>query len=80
MRELYAMFQGSLTPDQVQPGTDPHPLAQFYAHLYIGLYSEATGDVARALGEISAAASEINYGGVMRAVSRMHRDRLGNRP
>jgi hypothetical protein len=80
MRELYAMFRGTLTPDQVWAATDTQPLAQFYAHFYVGLYSEVTGDGARALTEISAAAAENTYGGVMRAVARVHRDRLLKRP
>jgi hypothetical protein len=44
------------------------------------LYWEVTGDDARALKEISAAAKEIGYGGVMWMVARVHLDRLLNQP
>ena len=80
MRELYAMYRGSLTPDQVWAATNDQPLARFYAHFYTGLYCEVTGDDARALKEISAAAKGSGYGSVMWMVARVHLDRLLNQP
>ena len=40
MREVYQMFRGTLTPEQVLPAAGAQPGAQFYGHLYLGLYSE----------------------------------------
>ena len=49
MREIYQMFRGTLTPEQVQAAAGGQPEAEFYAHLYLGLYFEALGNTARAL-------------------------------
>jgi lipoprotein NlpI len=74
MTEVYQMFGGSLSPEQVllEAGSDPR--AQFYAHLYVGLYYEATGMKDRALEHIKTAAADRyeRYGGYMHMVARVH--------
>ena len=48
MREIYQMFKGTLSPDAVLKAAGTRPGAQFYAHLYVGLYYDALDDAARA--------------------------------
>jgi lipoprotein NlpI len=81
MREIYQMFRGALTPDQVlEAAGNGDDMASFYAHLYVGLYYEATGDAKRALPHITAAADERYVdAGYMHMVARVHRDLLARR-
>ncbi len=74
MTEIYEMFRGELTPEQVLEAAGEEPLSQFYAHLYVGLYFEATGDDESARDHIRGAASDRFYlsGGYMHAVARVH--------
>ena len=44
MREIYQMFRGDLSPEQVMAAAGTRPDGQFYAHLYVALYAEAAGD------------------------------------
>ena len=78
MREIYQMFRGTMTPEAVLAASGTSPQARFYAHLYIGLFSEATGDNTRALEEIRAAAGDqyAAAGGYMHTVARVHLARL----
>jgi lipoprotein NlpI len=48
----------------------------FYAHLYLGLYHEATGDQPRALEHLTKAAGDYQPGHYMGDVARVHRDLL----
>lgn len=74
MREVYEMFSGRRTPDEVLAAAGRAPVAQFYAHLYIGLYFEALADDDLALAHIRQAAAErfADAGGYMHAVARVH--------
>jgi hypothetical protein len=73
MREVYAMFRGDMTPEQVLKRAGSDNEAQFYAHLYIGLYSEATGQSALALKHIREAAQDrYAAGGYMHTVAQVH--------
>jgi lipoprotein NlpI len=57
------------------------PTAQFYAHLYVGLYHEALGNEAGAREHIAAAAAErYSSGGYMHMVARVHLRLLRERP
>jgi len=81
MTEIYRMFRGDIEPAEVLAAAGDESRAQFYAHLYMGLYAEALGrgDAARA--SIAAAAAE-RYdaaGGYMYMVARVHRDYLDGR-
>jgi len=40
MREVYQMFRGTLTPEQVLSAAGSQPAAEFYAHRDVGLYFE----------------------------------------
>jgi lipoprotein NlpI len=74
MREVYQMFRGTLTPEQVLSAAGSQPDARFYGHLYLGLYFEALGMTDRALEHITIAASDrfAPYGGYMHMVARVH--------
>src|SRR5690606_13447324 len=73
MREIYQMFRGTLTPDQVIRAAGTEPGALFYAYLYTGLYHEAIGDRERARKQISTAAEDrFAVGGYMHMVARVH--------
>jgi len=74
MREVYQMFRGTLTPEHVISAAGSEPTAQFYAHLYVGLYSEALGMKERALEHIGMAAADrfASRGGYMHMVARVH--------
>ena len=79
MREIYQMFRGEMTSEQVMAAAGSQPNAQFYAHLYVGLYHEALGNEEGAREHIAAAA-ERRYagGGYMHMVARVHLALLGD--
>ena len=81
MRQVYEMFRGAMTPEQVLGAAGAQPPAQFYARLYLGLYFEALGDAARAREHITAAAADryAAAGGYMHTVARVHLALLGRR-
>jgi lipoprotein NlpI len=74
MREVYQMFRGALTADDVLKAAGNSNGGQFYAHLYIGLYSEALGRNDLALKHITEAASDrfAAAGGYMHMVAKVH--------
>jgi len=74
MREVYQMFRGTLAPEQVLAAAGSEPDAQFYGHLYLGLYFEALGTKDRALEHIQIAAADRHKsaGGYMHMVARVH--------
>ena len=78
MREIYQMFRGAHTPDEVVKAAGTEPAAQFYAHLYLGLYFDAVGSKANALEQMTMAAADryASVGGYMYTVARHHRDIL----
>jgi lipoprotein NlpI len=74
MREVYQMFQGRATPAQVLAAAGSEPTAQFFGHLYIGLYLEATGEPVKGREHIRIAAQDryASAGGYMHDVARVH--------
>jgi len=76
--EIYAMLTGALTPDEVIDRAERLPIAEFYAHLYVGMYLEVQGETKAALQHLNAAAdpSLAEYGGFMNIAARVHRDTL----
>jgi hypothetical protein len=68
------MFRGTLTADEVMKSAGTQLGGLFYAHLYIGLYSEAIGRKDVALKHIKEAASDryAQVGGYMHMVARVH--------
>ena len=75
MTEIYRMFSGELTPEEVLAAAGASPSAEFYARLYVGLYSEALGRRADARTHITAAAADAyaSVGGYMHMVAVVHR-------
>jgi lipoprotein NlpI len=78
MRQVYQMFRGELTPEDVLKAGGTRQESQFYANLYVGLYFEAIGNNARARQHIAAAAAPAlaSAGGYMHDVARVHLARL----
>ena len=79
MTEIYEMFRGETTPDDVlAAGERGGERGRFYAHLYVGLYHEALGRAGEALVHITEAADERfeAVGGYMQMVARVHRIEL----
>jgi lipoprotein NlpI len=74
MLEVYQMFRGTRTPEQVLAAAGTAPDGQFFAHLYLGLYFEAMGMQDRALEHITIAAADrfAGAGGYMHMVARVH--------
>lgn len=74
MRQVYEMFRGSLAPEAVLAAAGTEPTGQFYARLYIGLFSEALGRKALAMEHLKAAAAARfeKTGGYMHIVARVH--------
>jgi lipoprotein NlpI len=78
MREIYELFKGTANADAVLKAASTRAQARFYAHLYIGLYSEAMGDATRAREQIELAAQPqfADAGGYMHMVAVVHLGRL----
>jgi lipoprotein NlpI len=74
MRQVYQLFLGAMTPDEVLRAAGAQPSAQFYAQFYLGLYFEALGDEQRAVDHITRAAANqyARAGGYMHTVARVH--------
>ena len=49
MRQIHALLAGTASREDVMSAATGRPAAEFYAHLYLGLYAEALGDEAVAL-------------------------------
>ena len=82
MRQIYEMFRGTLDAEEVLSDAGTQPTAEFYAHLYVGLYFEALGRQDLALEHITTAAADryAPVGGYMHTVARVHRDILQGGP
>ena len=83
MMEVYDLFRGKAKPEDVlkaagqgKPGSARRNNQLFYAHLYLGLYAEATGDGKRALEHLNAATDKHRIGHYMWDVARVHRNLL----
>jgi len=74
MREIDLMFGGRKDPAHVLAAARGNDSAEFYGHLYVGLYLEATGNSAQGRAEIRLAASAqfARVGGYMHDVARVH--------
>ena len=74
MREVYELYKGTMTPEQVLRAAGSDPGGQFYANLYVGLYNEATGDASGGRVQLETAASDRfqSVGGYMHIVARVH--------
>jgi lipoprotein NlpI len=89
MMEVYALYKGELKPADVLAAAQGDELqgekrkqALFYAHLYLGLYYDVTGDKAKALEHMTEAAGKYRIGHYMGDVARVHEEilRKENKP
>ena len=80
MSEVYALLQGRVPPAAVISAARGEATAEFYGHLYLGLYYEANGNTAAAKEQIQQAAAERfrAVGGYMYGVARVHLTRIQN--
>jgi lipoprotein NlpI len=74
MRQVYEMFRGAMSPQDVLAAAGSSIQGQFYARLYLGLYYEALGNKPLALEHIKAAAADrfAAAGGYMHTVAKVH--------
>ncbi len=80
MREIYEMFRGDISPEDVLRAGADGTQSQFYAYLYAGLYLEALGDTEGGLSYIRRAAEDrYRGGGYMHTVARIHAGLLERR-
>ena len=80
MSQIYEMFRGNLSVEQMIKAGGTQLDGQFYAELYAGLYLEALEDAKGALKHIrNAADNRYSGSGYMHDVARVHRDRLVQR-
>src|SRR5262249_17849708 len=83
MMEVYSLFGGKIKPADVLAAVEAGDVPaeqrnaqRFYAHLYLGLYAEATGDRKQAVEHLTIAADKRRIGHYMWDVARVHRDLL----
>jgi lipoprotein NlpI len=76
MPQIYQMFRGAASPEEVLTTADGDIGGQFYAHLYVGLFFEALGKADESLQHVKAAADPrfARVGGYMHIVARVHRE------
>ena len=77
MPEIYALFGGSGSVDQVLSAAQPaagtrQQSAPFYAHLYLGLYFDALGNPSKAREHLGKAVNEFGAEHYMGDVARVH--------
>ena len=83
MMKVYDLFRGEAKPDDVLAAAragdatdDERKQRLFLAHLYLGLYFDATGDKKQALEHLTLAAHKWYVDGYMGDVARVHEDLL----
>ena len=83
---IYDLFAGRAKPEDVlaavREGDPPNPELKnrlLYAHLYLGLYYDATGDTKKALEHLEQAAEDQGIGRYMGDVARVHRQLLSKK-
>ena len=75
MRQVYDLYKGDLKPADVL-ATAKADRELFYAHLYVGIYYDLTGDKKKAFEHINQATEKHRIGHYMWDVARIHRDML----
>lgn len=83
MRQVYDLFAGKMKPDDVLAAAKannptPEKLHQqlFYAHLYVGIYYDLSGDRKTAFTHLNKATEDYRIAHYMWDVARVHRDLL----
>jgi len=81
MSDVYQMFRGTIAPERVLSASTGRPSAEFYGHLYVGLYFDALGMREQALEQIKIAAADRyeTVGGYMHMVANVHLRALSSR-
>jgi lipoprotein NlpI len=84
MMQIHALFAGKAKPNDVMKAAEAGKVSPaekdnqlFYAHLYLGLYYEATGDAKLAREHIVKAATQFKADHYMGDVARVHMKTLG---
>ena len=74
MQEVYGLFAGELTANEVLAATQGELSAEFFANLYLGLHAEALGNSQAAINYLQTAADDkyARVGGYMHMVARVH--------
>jgi lipoprotein NlpI len=87
MTEVYELFKGKLRPADVEAaaravggGEEAKRRAWFYAHLYLGIYYDVTGDRKQALAHLKLADEKYRIGHYMGDVARVHHALLRKAP
>jgi lipoprotein NlpI len=78
-QQIYEMLGGQRTPEQLlELSGRSVALVQFYGHLYVGLYLDASGNRTAAIEHLVAAADPRydGYGGFMNLVAKVYSERL----
>jgi len=84
MKQVHALFAGKATPDDVlkaaETGGDDRRNQLCYAHLYLGLYFEASGEEAKAKEHILKAANDFRMDHYMGKCAQVHAQVRGWQP
>jgi lipoprotein NlpI len=77
MREIFALYRGTGTPAQVLAAAEAGPEGArrnqlCYAHLYLGLHAESSGDMETAKKHIVLAAGRYSMDHFMGKVAQLH--------
>ena len=87
MMQVYDLYRGALRPADVLAAAEAGEVAPmqrrqrlFYAHLYLGLYYDATGNKKQALEHMSQAAGKYRITHYMGDVARVHEGLLRKKP
>ena len=78
-QQIYEMLAGQRTPEQLLDLSGKSvALVQFYGHLYVGLYMDASGNREAAIDQLTTAANGRydEYGGFMNIVAKVYVDKL----
>ena len=86
MMQVYEMFAGKQKPADVLKAANAGKLTDeqrrpqlFYAHLYLGLYYDATGERKKAIEHLALAANKYRIGHYMGEVARVHHELLSKK-
>ncbi len=77
MTEVYQLFRGQVEPAAVLAAAGSSAQQLFYAHLYLGLYFEATGEQDKAAEHIRKAADDYSVGHYMGKLLQSHKELRG---
>jgi lipoprotein NlpI len=86
MMEVYDLFRGKLKSEDVLAAANDRNLSEqersralFYAHLYLGIYSDLLGEAKKAKGHLAEAAGKYKIDHYMGEVARVHHELLAKK-